>query len=224
MNFSNDYVEKTTRLLKEAFKLKKYLAMPPVLAILVGIFMLPVALISAGLAIIVYILGYILSVANIPAERLHNLLHTEGQSVKHATQALVYLISWGAIFATYTSLTVLMVILTVLYSLLSIFTYLWTLGGFKFHLYADEEDISIEVQGEYNIVIPVIFIVVMAALLLIVPLFASVSVLIDLKPEITIDFLKTLFMAKMQETSGLRFLFSILYSAIAFAPFPKKNG
>lgn len=223
MNFSINYMEKTTRLLKEAFQFKKYKAMPLILAILVGIFMLPVALISAILAVAVYLPGYMFAIVSQPVESLHKLLNNEGKEVKHGTQALIYLLSWGFIFVAYASLASLSVVLTVLYSLFSIVTYLWTLGGFKFHLFASEEDISIELDRKYNLFVPIVFIAVMAILLLVIPLFSSLAFLIDVKPEITLEFLKGLFTTKLHETDGIRFLFSVLYSAIIFAPFPKKK-
>lgn len=223
MNFSINYMEKTTRLLKEAFQFKKYKAMPLILALLVGIFMLPVALISAILAVAVYLPGYMFAIVSQPVESLHKLLNNEGKEVKHATQALIYLLSWGFIFVAYASLASLSIVLTVLYSLFSIVTYLWTLGGFKFHLFASEENISIELAGKYNLFAPIVFIAVMAILLLVVPMFSSLAFLIEVKPEITLEFLKGLFTTRLHETDGIRFLFSILYSAIIFAPFPKKK-
>lgn len=223
MNFSINYMEKTNRLLKEAFQFKKYKAMPLILAILVGIFMLPLVLISAILAVAVYLPGYMFAIVSQPVESLHKLLNNEGKEVKHGTQALIYLLSWGFIFLAYTGLAFLSIVLTVLYSLFSIFTYLWTLGGFKFHLFASEEDISIEVDRKYNVFAPIVFIAVMAVLLLVIPVFSSLAFLIEYKPEITLELLKGLFTTKLHETDGIRFLFSVLYSAIIFAPFPKKK-
>lgn len=223
MNFSINFVEKATAVLKEAIQLKKYKAMPLALAIPVGILMLPLVIASAIFAALVFVLGYLFSVVALPVQSLHKLMHDEGQNVKHATQFLVYLLSWGFIFATYASLTFFMVTLTVLYSLFSIFTYLWTLGGFKFHLFATDEDIAVDVNEKYNILIPIIFIAAMAILLIIVPLINSVTFLIEYKPDITFKLLTELFKFKMHETDTLRFLVSAAYSAILFAPLPKKK-
>lgn len=222
MNFSVNYVERATALVKEAIALKKYKAMPLVLAIFVGIFMIPVALASVVCGIAVYVLGYLFSVVSLPAQRLHKLLHDEGQSVKHGTQVVVYFLSWSFIFTTYAMLTFFLIALTVLYSLFSIFTYLWTLGGFKFHLFATEEDISVEVDGKYNILIPIIFLGIMVVLLLFVPFVTSIIHLIQYRPAISFQLLTDLFKAKLHATDNLRFLVSVLYSAIMFAPRPKK--
>lgn len=223
MDFSINFVEKATAVLKEAVQLKKYKAMPLVFAIIVGVFMLPVAIASAVCAALLYVLGYLFSVVSLPVQSLHKLLHEEGQKVKHGTQLVVYLLSWGFIFAAYATLTFFLVTLTVLYSLFSIFTYLWTLGGFKFHLFAKEEDIAVEVDGKYNNLIPIIFIAAMGALLIVVPLITSIVFLIQQKPDITFKLLVNLFKVKMHETDTLRFFVSVAYSAIMFAPGPKKT-
>lgn len=223
MNFSINFVERVTAVLKEAIQLKKYKAMPLYFAIPTGIFLLPVALIAAGLSALIYVLGYLFSVVLLPIESLYKLLHDEGQKVKHGTQIVVYLLSWGFVFGAYVALTAFLVTLTVLYTLFSIFTYLWTLGGIRFHLFANEENFVVEVEGKYNDLVPIIFIAIMAALLIAVPMITSVAALIEHKPDITLELLVNLFKVKMHETDNLRFAVSVLYSAIVFANGPKKT-
>ena len=222
MNFSINFIERVTAVLKEAIQLKKYRAMPLYFAIPVGVFMLPVALIAAVLTALIYVLGYLFSVIYLPIESLYKLLHAEGQEVKHGTQVVVYFLSWSFVFGAYVALTTFLITLTVLYTLFSIFTYLWTLGGFKFHLFAAEEEIAIEVKGKYNDLIPIIFIAAMTALLIFVPLVSEIVLLIKEKPDITFKLLVNLFKAKMHGTDNLRFVVSVLYSAIVFANGPKK--
>lgn len=223
MDFNVNFMDRATAVLKEAFQLKKYKAMPLVLAIFVGIFMLPVVLISAVLALLVYVFGYLFSVSALPVQSLHHLLRDEGQQVKHGTQVIVYLLAWGVVFAAYITLTVFMISLTVLYTLFSIFTFLWTLGGFKFHLFAKEEDISVEVEGKYKLAIPVIFVAVMGVLLVVVPAFNVVSYLVERQNvKLTFELLTNLFRMEMHNTDTLRLLVSLVYSAALFAPNPKK--
>ena len=224
MDFSVNFMNRASAVLKEAFLLKKYKAMPLALAIIVGIFMLPLVLASLITALFVYVFGYLFSVVSLPVQSLHKLLKEEGQAVKHGTQVVVYLASWGFVFSAYATLSFFLVSLTVLYSLFSIFTYLWSLGGFKFHLFTKEEDISIEVEGKYNALVPVIFIAVMGILLVVTPTIEVVAELIDLGEgvKVTAKMLTTLFKVKMHETDALRFLISAVYSAIIFAPNPKK--
>ena len=223
MDFSINFMERATVVLKEALQLKKYKAMPVALAIIVGIFMLPLVLASVVCAVLVYVLGYLFSVVSLPVQSLHKLLREEGQGVMHGTQVIVYLLSWSFIFGAYAALTFFLISLTALYSLFSIFTYLWTLGGFKFHLFAKEEDISIEVTGKYKTLIPVIFIAVMGVLLVLLPLINTFIFVIDRDLKLTFELFETVFKMKMHETDTLRFLFSVVYSAILFAPNPKET-
>ena len=222
MDFSINFMERATVVLKEAALLKKYKAMPLALAIFVGIFMLPLVLASVFFAVPIYVLGYLFSVVSLPVQSLHKLLREEGQSVQHGTQAVVYLLSWGFVFGMYAALTFFLVVLTVLYSVFSIVTYLWTLGGIKFHLFAKEEDISVEVNGKYKVVIPAIFLAVMGVLLIVVPLIETLRFVSELKLELTFKLWLDIFKMQMHKTDSLRLWISALYSAILFAPNPKK--
>jgi hypothetical protein len=222
MDFSVNFLERATVVLKEAALLKKYKAMPLALAILVGIFMLPLVLASVLLAIPLYVFGYLFSVVSLPVQSLHKLLREEGQNIKHGAQIVVYLLSWSFIFGAYAMLTFFLVSLTVLYSVFSIFTYLWTLGGFKFHLFAKDEDISVNVEGTYKPIIPAIFLAIMGVLLVVVPLIETFSFISEIKIDVNFDMFLEIFKMEMHKTDALRFLVSALYSAILFAPGPKK--
>ena len=150
MTFFIDYLTKTTNILKEAFKFKKYKAMPIGLAIFLMLIMLPIAIASIAITIPLYIFGFIFRIIAAPIQHLHDVMHKEGQSVKHATQFIIYFISWGTVFILYCLSAFLLFFNSVCYAILSLLAYLWTFGGFKFHLYADEtDDISIEVNGKY---------------------------------------------------------------------------
>lgn len=222
MDFSVNFMQRATAVLKEAAKLKKYKAMPLVLAIITGLLMLPVALIALVCVGFLYVLGYLFSIVSLPVQRLHKLLHDEGQSVKHAAQFIIYFLSWAGIFSAYAMLSFFLIILTVLYSVFAILGYICTLGGYKFHAFASEDDISVEVEGKYNILIPVIYIAAMGVLLLLLPL---VKTLIDVlkAPGIPFELVWQWFKMQIASTRTWRVLFSVVYSAIAFAPFPKKK-
>lgn len=222
MNFSVNFMDRATAVIKEALLFKKFKAMPLVLAIFVGIFMLPIILLSAILAIFLYIFGYLFSIISLPIDRLYKILHDEGQSVQHATQFIIYFLSWTFIFSAYAMLSFLLIVLTVMYSLFSILCYIWTLGGFKFHLFASEEDIAVEVEGKYNTLIPVIYVSVAAALLLILPLLQALSTVADY-PRITADFFFQIYEMRITAGRGLRMLFAAVYSLAVFAPNPKKE-
>ena len=224
MDFSTNFMQRATAVLTEAQQLKKYKAMPLWLAIPVGIFMLPIAIAAAVCAAIVYVLGYLFTVVSMPAQRLHKFLHDEGQSVQHATQVIVYLLSWSFVFTAYALLSFFLVMLTVVYSLFSILSYICTLGGFKFHLFATDEAISIEVEEKYAIAIPVIYISCMVALLVLVPAIKTVSLIIEYDYiKATFQSFMKLFKTQLYDTANWRLFFSFIYSAIIFAPNPKKK-
>jgi hypothetical protein len=118
-----------------------------------------------------------------------------------------------------------MLILTILYTLFAIFSYIWTLGGFKFHVFATEEDISVEVEGKYPIWMPIAFIAVMGVLLILLPLVKSIIEVAKLPKGFGGIFKIWLQLFKMHILSlnRWRFLFSAVYSAAVLAPFPKKK-
>ena len=224
MDFSINFLQKATVVLTEAKKLKKYKAMPLALAIIVGIFMLPIAIAAAVCAAIVYVLGYLFTVVSLPVQKLHKLLRDEGQGVQHATQFIIYFLSWAFVFSAYAMLSFFLIVLTVLYSVFSILTYICTLGGFKFHVFTSEEDIAIEVDEKYATAIPVIYIVCMAVLLIVVPLLKTFSLILEYDYlKMTFKMLVKLFKTQVSATSNWRLFFSFIYSAIIFAPNPKKK-
>jgi hypothetical protein len=187
--------------------------------------MLPIAIASAAVTVILYVLGYLFSVISLPTQRLHKLLHDEGQSVKHGSQIIIYLLSWGFIFSAYAALSFFMIVLTVLYTVFALLSYVWTLGGFKFHAFAGEEDISVEVEGKYPIWMPIAYIAVMGVLLLLLPLIKTIAVAVDFPKRMDGAFklFMQVFKGQILGLNNWRLLFSVIYSAIIFAPFPKKK-
>lgn len=160
--FQIDFLGKMATLLKEAFKFKKYRAMNPALAVFTGIFMLPLVAISFVITAILAVLCFAFAVLSAPVKYLHGIVNNEGKEVKHATQAIVYLISWPMVFALYLAMSALLVAILPVYAALSIVLYAWTLGGFKFHLFPHtQEDISVEVTRRY-LVLPLLFVIACA--------------------------------------------------------------
>ena len=225
MDFTVNFMQCTTNVWKEAAKLKKYKAMPLGLAIPTGVLMLPVAAAALIAAALIYVLGYLFSVILLPTQRLYKLLHEEGQSVKHASQFIMYFLSWGFIFSAYAALSFFMIILTVLYTVFAILSYLATLGGFKFHVFAKEEDLSVDVEGKYAIWMPIAYIAVMGALIVIVPLIKTIGIAADFpkKMEGAFKLFMQIYKAQILGLNSWRFIFSAIYSAVIFAPFPKKK-
>lgn len=225
MDFTVNFMQRTSAVWKEAVKLKKYKAMPLGLSIATGVLMLPVAAASVIVTALIYVLGYLFSVVSLPTQRLHKLLHDEGQSVKHASQFVLYFISWSFIFGAYAALSFFMIILTILYTVFVIMTYLWTLGGFKFHVFANDEDIAVDVAGKYPIWIPIAYLAVMGFLIILLPLIKAVGVAMDFPKGMDGAFkiFMQIYKSQILSLNNWRFLFSVIYSAVVFAPFPKKK-
>jgi len=223
MDFSANFTERAKAVLKEVLQLKKYKAMPKFLAVLVGIFMLPLIVGSFVCAGLVFISGYLYSVISLPVQSLHKLLKDEGKEVKHGTQVVIYFLSWGLVFGAYALLSLLLISLTILYTVFAFLSYLWTLGGLKFHAFAAEQDLSVQVEGKYKTWVPVVFVAVMAALLVLVPAVKTVIFFVENDYiKLTAKALWEVFKVRMHDTDRLRLLVSALYSAFVFAPLPKK--
>jgi len=223
MTFYVDYLQKTTDLLKEAFKFKKYKAMPAALAVFLGLIVLPFVLVSFALAAVLFIGSFIYKVISAPMEHLHDVVHKEGQSVKHATQFIVYFISWGFIFTLYVLASFLMLFLTFIYALFSLVVYLWTFGGVKFHLYADEtDDISVTVNTKYPTVLPLMLLLSVIIILVLIPLIMMVATLLPLHiSKITVDVVMAVLISSIISMVPFYLVFTAFYCAIGLCPYPK---
>lgn len=218
--FEMDFLKKTELLLKEAFKFKKYRAMSPALAVFTGILMIPLVAASFVVTAILAVMCFMFTVLSSPAKYLHDLVHSEGQSVKHATQTAVYLISWPFVFFLYVSMSFLLLLILPTYALLSVLLYAWSLGGFKFHLFASRtEDISIEVKGRY-LVLPIVFIIVGYLLVFFIPLIHGVVIYMNLQAKDMEDWFFYVFGGVYGGYIGAHSTFAFLYSLIGFARRP----
>lgn len=165
--FELDYLNCVITLLKEAFSFKKYKAMHPVLAVFTGIFMLPFVIGSSITAMTLIAVTFCFKVTKLPIDFLHDLMKSEGKDVHPATQFIIYFLSWSVVFSLYATLSLSLVVITVLYAFLSLETYIWTLGGYKFHalIGAAGEKIAIRARVNYRPKTPLIFIIVCAVIL-----------------------------------------------------------
>lgn len=222
--FEMDFLKKMEALLKEAFKFKKYKAMSPVLAVFTGILMLPLVIASFAATAVFALLGFAFVVLSAPVRYLHDILHNEGQRIKHASQAVVYLLSWSIVFFFYILMSILMLLILPIYAILSILLYVWSLGGFKFHLFPNEsDDISIEVKGTYRI-LPSVFILVGGVLLLLIPAIQGTIHFADLYANYQeSQFLSDLGRYYLDYYLPAHTVFALLYSLIGFAQHPKSK-
>ena len=235
--FQVDYLKKTGLLLREAFTFKRYKAMHPALAVFTGIFMIPFVLIGLVLTAVLSLFSFVLNILLTPLKHIHSLVHAEGQQVNHATQFWIYFLSWPIILLYYVVCSLLFAVVYVLYALLSIITYVYTLGGFKFHIVpnADSDDIAIETEGEY-FAIALTYVCVAAVLFILTAVFVLIFVAkFDLD-----NYMRTTKAGKevfsilklFKDTNlilsivfgALWFLFDFFYALIGFAPFHVKKA
>jgi len=227
-SFEVDYLEKTVALLKEAFQFKKYKAMPGALAVFTGLLMLPIVLLSCPFLVVLAVLGFSFRSISSTVQYLHDLVSNEGQRVMHATQFVIYLLSWPTVFMLHGIRYALMLFIFPFYAIFSILAYIWTLGGFKFHLFAhDLEDLSIEVQGRYK-ALPIVFVIIGLAIMLIIPAVHGTITYIDLFKTYDEDLFLELFWQDYTAIClpiqvQIQVVFASLYSLIGFSRFPKKK-
>lgn len=224
--FEIDFLKKMVTLLKEAFTFKKYKAMHPVLAVFTGIFMLPFVIASFVLTAILAVLCFLFTVFSTPIKYLHEIVTCEGKGVQHATQFIIYFISWPLVFFLYAMVAVLLLFIIPAYAALSVALYIWTLGGFKFHLFPQKaDDISIEVNGRYCF-LPLIFVIVGAIMMVLVPLVYGVVLFVDLWNALAEAYFLATFLGDGFYSTCLWLfnIFAALYSLIGFARNPKEKA
>ncbi len=210
--FEIDYLKKTWKLMQEAFKFKKYKAMHPAFAVFVGIFMLPFVVVSIALTAVLTVLCFVYSLLLTPVKHFHSIVHAEGQTVKAGAQFWIYFFTWIILFAFYLVFSFIPVVIYLLYILLVIFSYIFSLGGFKFHIYpnADSDDIAKEndlSKGRF-LVVPILFISIIGVLLIVAGVFGILF-------AATFEFIFLLLTIIM---AGVYALTAALFAFIGFGP------
>ena len=216
--YQTDFLQQMATLLKEAFKFKKYKAMHPALAVFTGILMIPFVLLSFLATAALALMSFFFAVLATPVKYLHQIVTDEGKGVQHATQTVIYLISWPLVFLLYVLMSVLLLFIFPTYALLSCVTYIWSLGGFKFHLFINHaDDIAKEVDGRYWR-LPVVFIIVGYIVTFFAPLIHGVWIYADLYANYLEEMFVRVFLPVFAKYIGFHMLFATLYSLIGFAP------
>lgn len=220
--FEIDYFKGVLNLVKEAFTFKKYKAMHPVLAVLTGLFMIPFVVNSLLNTALLLVLTALLKVVKAPIDYLKDLTSSQGEKVHPATQFIIYFFSWPLIFVLYAVNALFVLVINILYASTSFNYYVWTLGGFKFHLLVKEqEDFVIEVNNNYSKGLIITFICVALAIFVVAPVIEGVITYI------------VLYMNWMEQNFNfvliygkylfIGIVFTMLYSLIGLAPRPIKE-
>lgn len=162
-----DYNQAFKMLANNFFKFKNYRRMNPVLAVIVGILMLPFTIMGLVTFGLLYVYYYFFKLLLLPAEYLMNIIRAEGKEVKHATQAVIYFVGFPTAFTFYTLIAFEMIGIHIMYLVSFIYLYFASLCGFKFKpvLRNTDEDLEIEQGPKYNVAIPLVFIIVLVSLI-----------------------------------------------------------
>lgn len=215
------FYNQVLRLAREFFKFKKYKTLHPVIAIFTGIFLLPFAALFIVELGVLFIFTILFSFIEAPTKYLHNILSEEGQKVQHATQFIIYFISWPLIFLCYALYAAFTLLIVVYYFICQTLGYVASLGGYKFHASPYEENIEKEVNGKYNIQ-AAIFIGV-HALIVLIALITAIVIFAELykyyrEAEFGFRLIRILILS--EDVGGL---FSIVYVPIAFKDIIKEE-
>jgi hypothetical protein len=230
-----DFSKGMTTLFKESFKFKKYKAMHPFFAVVVGLCQIPYVLISFLVAAIICVFDFIAGVLAYPIEQVHGLIRREKNEVRGAAEAIIYFLSWPFLFFFYILLTFMTFMLNVLYVIAALSTFIWSLGGFKFHLFlARAGDIKKDVKGKYHPAVSIVFTVIIGVLFILLPIILG---LITFATQTEPEFIQNIygqpepnplyedFGTCLGGAFGLGIVicsvFSLLYTLIAYAPFPR---
>lgn len=219
--FEIDYFNRTLNLIKESFTFKKYKAMNPVLAILVGVTMIPFVVSGLVWFALTLILSGIFKIIKSPIDYLKDLTTSQGEKVHPATQFIIYFISWPLIFIFYVAYAAVVALINLSYAITSLEAFIWTLGGFKFHLLInDTEDIAIEVEGRYSFKLVLVYVCIAYVLLFAIPLIESVITYAVLY----YNYQEQLFNFELiySKYTAVFEIFSMLYVIIGFSSRPKQ--
>jgi len=169
-----DYFFKIKLLAHEAYSFKKYKHMDPALAVFMFILTLPIFIFFSVNLLGLFVLGIFFNLLQTPIKYIHGIVREEGQVVKHATQFIIYFISWPLIFLLYLLISLTTFLLFVSYLVTSFAGYYWTLGGYKFHLFITDEDIAINVDKKIPNRLPLGYVIVALIVILSLAVFAIV--------------------------------------------------
>ena len=218
--FNVDFLGKAIRLMKEALKFKKYKAMPIVAAVFVGLFMFPFMVTAFLLWTTLLLIAFVFKIIVSPINYLHSILTNEAKQISAAGQFAIYLISWPIVFVYYVVVSVLLILIYIQYALLSIINYLWTLGGFKFHVFIDrEDDISIEVKERYDMPSLLIYLIISGCISVLFPLIHGIIIYSQLYSNYQENLFNLGYIYLYVEIQSL---FTIVYGYIVLCTRPKK--
>ena len=221
---SIDFIDRMRKLMIEAFKIKKYKAMNKVLAVFSFIAMLPIVVLGLLLAGTYFFWAFLYKVMTDPIKALHGLVNSEGKDVRHAPQTVIYIISWPTIFMLYCIEALMIPMLSIVYAMTSVVTYIWTLGGYKFHIFPEKaENMEIAVEGRYENGIPLFYVLMSGAILGAIPLLHLLVDYMNFISQYGSKMAYYYYFAYYPIYVGVSVVFSSIFSILCLSRFPKNK-
>ena len=141
-----NYTKKMGGLIAETFKLVQYKRLPLVNQILMALCLLPLTVFDAFLVASYYISAFILKGLSTPVDILHAFVKKERGEVRHATEAVLYVVAMPFIFLYNIVLAMFSFYFYILWFLIMAVTYVITLGGIRWQPFVTEA----EYDGKFN--------------------------------------------------------------------------
>lgn len=219
---SIDFIDRMRRLMREAFKIKKYKAMNKALAVFSIIAMLPIIITCLVFAGTYFCWAFFYKVMTDPIKALHGLVNSEGKDVRHAPQTVIYIISWPTIFLLYCIEALMIPVLSMIYAVTSVLSYIWTLGGYKFHIFPEKaENIEITVEGKYENSLPLFYVLMSGAILAVVPLLHLLIDYMNFISEYGSKMAYYYYFPYYPIYIGISVVFSAIFSILCLSKLPK---
>lgn len=221
--FEINYFDRAKALFVEAFSFSKYKCMNGFFAFVTAFVLLPLQLFCLGLGALMLVTALILRITYSLVTSWHKIVTDEGQKVKHGAQVVIYFLTWPFAFFSYVFSGALLVSLSVQYVVFGCASYIWTLGGVKFRAFIGDssEDCSVNTNGRYPVIVPIIFTVVALVLLIAIPLIIALVLFISLYANYAESMFFVSFLPIYMGLAALDFVFGCLYSFFVYAKFPK---
>ena len=223
--FEINYFDRAMAIFKEAFSFKKYKLMAKPFAFITAIVFLPLQIASLFIGVAMLLTAMFLRINLSLTVGWHKVVTDEGQIVKHATQVVIYFISWPFILFVYVLSGLFLSTITVSYLAFACISYIWTLGGIQFKPFiGDTENCEVNKTERYQPIIPAVFTIVTAALLVLAPIIAALVIFIGLASDnlLGYGFFMYDFITAFAVCAGIEFVFASLYSFFVYAKFPKE--
>ena len=175
------------KLLREAFSFKKYKALPLAVAIVIGVLLFPLWLLSAVAVALYALCEVVVSLFDYPVETLHDIITKEGKEVKAAAQAFIYIFAWPLYIYFKFCILLLSSLNYVFFFFANVFLYVATLCGVKFDIKMNgevERDLTPEEKTYSSKKKGIILLIVLAICLFPVLPFVAVFFVVTLPLDI----------------------------------------